>query len=145
MTNYMYFFYDFTGKQFCSRKNYQPPFLMVVKSMLCPGTDPIIPHYITNVSNMQSQSQTPKFPQPNKPCLSKFLSCEITSCTVGTLMARFLTSIFKEFFVEKVNFFDKWQELIASQCIMAAHSGRVKIWKKVQFRDAALFASKDKI
>ena len=31
-------------------------FLMVVTSV-CPGTDPIIPHYITNVSNMQSLSQ----------------------------------------------------------------------------------------
>ena len=73
-----------------------------------------------------------QIPQPNKqPCLSKFLSYEITSCTVGsTLMARFLTpasSSSKEFFVEKVNFFDKWQELIASQRSVLW----LQFWKKI--------------
>ena len=45
-------------------------------------------------------------------------------------MARFLTpasSSSKEFFVEKVNFFDKWQELIASQRSVLW----LQFWKKI--------------
>ena len=126
------FFNDFTGKQFCSRKNYLPPFPYGCYMYVLEPTQLFLITSPMFQTCSLCHRDSIQIPQPNKqPCLSKFLSYEITSCTVGsTLMARFLTpasSSSKEFFVEKVNFFDKWQELIASQRSVLW----LQFWKKI--------------